>query len=300
MKKLLFILFFVTLIVSCATKEQQLLKAVESENLKQVENLLKEGLDSNLILENGKTPLTLAVEKGKSKMISLLLDFDADVYKKDKLNETPITEAIKLQKIKLVKLLCKECKKDSFPKLSFDFLSKLNNKEILSLLKEKKIDFDIKNKNGESLIMYAAKNNNIKLVEFLANDKEKRIYEKDENGKTIFDVLDKKSELYNKLTIIKNTWPKVGTVAYVILRANGYYIPGKVRVTKRVSKNKIYFRLLDKSFILSQFYRFRKLGSFYHGKTYSAPEKYFFKNYDRANTAGYKRFKLEEGRKIFY
>ncbi|NOR87071.1 MAG: hypothetical protein GQ527_05630 [Bacteroidales bacterium] len=170
----------------------------------------------------------------------------------------------------------------------------------MTFLDGKEVDFDIKNENGTSLLIHAGKKDNINLAEFLALNKEKRIYEKDKEGKTIFDYLNIESDLYKELAIIKNTWPKVGTVAYVVLKANSYYVPGKVKVTKRVSKDNIKFILLENSFILSDFHRYSEKGSFYYGKTYSAPEKYFFSSKKKALKAGYKTFKLDQGRKIFY
>ncbi|WP_370274077.1 ankyrin repeat domain-containing protein [Wolbachia endosymbiont of Phyllotreta cruciferae] len=59
-------------------------------NLKEVENLLREGADVNVKNDKGKTPLHFAAESGYQQVVQALLDKGANVNAKDKDGKTPL------------------------------------------------------------------------------------------------------------------------------------------------------------------------------------------------------------------
>lgn len=58
--------------------------------------LLNQGVNPNETLEDGTTPLMLAIESRYTEMVALLLRFGANVKQKDSLGETALNKAAKV------------------------------------------------------------------------------------------------------------------------------------------------------------------------------------------------------------
>jgi len=67
-----------------------LIQSVKENNLKDVNRLIREGVDVNAVDEYGYTALWWAANRGHVECATALLDAKAVVYKADKYGETPL------------------------------------------------------------------------------------------------------------------------------------------------------------------------------------------------------------------
>jgi hypothetical protein len=83
----------------------QLIEAVKTENLAQVRELIKAGVDVNQQDEQGWTPLNWAAGKGNLPLVSLLVEQGADVFKVGRDLRTPYMIALAAGHAEVVKFL---------------------------------------------------------------------------------------------------------------------------------------------------------------------------------------------------
>ncbi len=92
--------------------------AIENNNTKLTELLIKNGADINTKDNSGKTPLHYAIENNNTKLTELLIKNGADINTKDNSGKTPLHYAIENNNTELTELLIKNGadlnKKDNF------------------------------------------------------------------------------------------------------------------------------------------------------------------------------------------
>ena len=67
--------------------------------------LLKKGANPNIIFNKTKTPLNFAIEVNEANLVNLLLEYKADVNKKDLNGITPLSLALKIKNDQIINKL---------------------------------------------------------------------------------------------------------------------------------------------------------------------------------------------------
>ena len=88
-----------------AQEKANLLSAVQSVNMKQVQQLLDEGADPNIFNRAGETPLMLAAKTGNETLIKLLLENDARPEHLSGLGDTALHYSVRMGRLGVSKVL---------------------------------------------------------------------------------------------------------------------------------------------------------------------------------------------------
>jgi len=134
--------------------QELLFKAIETGNLKLVEEWLNRGAEVNSPNTNGRTPLIFAAYLRHQKIVELLLDRGASIDHKDSHGDTTLMYAMLTGRLDIIKLLL-----------------------------DRKANVDQKNKNGVTALMLAAHKSHENVVELLL-DRKANINHKDSSGAT--------------------------------------------------------------------------------------------------------------------
>jgi len=155
--------------------------AAKKGNKEIVEFLLSMGADKEAKENQGKTPLHVAIEKGQKEIVELLLSKGADIKAKENQGKTPLHVAIdKGDKEIVALLLSKGAKSDLqdielIQKITHTLFGKscatindtYDNIGALDFFLERGVNIDTKNKNNETTLDLAAKNNKNEMVKYL-------------------------------------------------------------------------------------------------------------------------------------
>lgn len=90
---------------SAGTATEQFVLALETNNPRKVEALLRQGANPNILLSDGSTPLTYSITRNNASVVDVLLRSGSDPDKIDKNGETPIILALKNKNDPLVRML---------------------------------------------------------------------------------------------------------------------------------------------------------------------------------------------------
>lgn len=90
---------------SAGTVGEQFVDAVEANNPRHAETLLRQGANPNVLLSDGSTPLTYSIVRNNASLVDVLLRNGSDPDKIDKNGETPIILALKNRNDPLVRML---------------------------------------------------------------------------------------------------------------------------------------------------------------------------------------------------
>lgn len=90
---------------SAGTIGEQFVDAVEANNSRNAETLLRQGANPNVLLNDGSTPLTYSIVRNNASVVDVLLRNGSDPDKIDKNGETPIILALKNKNDPLVRML---------------------------------------------------------------------------------------------------------------------------------------------------------------------------------------------------
>jgi ankyrin repeat protein len=144
------------LVSSCQKKSEDLLfDYIESNDVKNVEKLIKDGVDINY-LRKGNFPLTLAAKKGNLPIVKLLIKNGARIQSTEH-GMTPLRGAVYSDNI-----------------------------EIMNYLIEHGANVNYKNQHGESILMTAAKGGNLKIIKLLLKHGAKVNDKDDDNASALF------------------------------------------------------------------------------------------------------------------
>lgn len=89
--------------------DEELIKAVQNDDVKAVGALVRKGADVNVQNEYGQTPLHMTIFKGARNLFETLLLLGADVNQKDCFGVPPLHRAIRLNRLKMMRrLLCED------------------------------------------------------------------------------------------------------------------------------------------------------------------------------------------------
>jgi ankyrin repeat protein len=90
---------------SAGTIGEQFITAIEINNPRTAETLLRQGANPNVQLSDGSTPLTYSITRNNASLVDVLLRAGADPEKTDKNGETPLFLALKNKNDPLVRML---------------------------------------------------------------------------------------------------------------------------------------------------------------------------------------------------
>lgn len=143
--------------------EKQFTEFVRLGNAEAVELLLEAGMNANLLGEDGKYMLHLALERGHVEVALKLLSHGANVHARDKQERTPLMYAVQLGNMRLVELL----------------LARTTSTNAVDV-------------NGRTVLMYAASSGNVSMVQSILQ-KGAAVNWKDKSGRTaLFSAIEAK------------------------------------------------------------------------------------------------------------
>nr|QBK87204.1 MAG: ankyrin repeat protein [Marseillevirus LCMAC201] len=187
---------------------EDLIKAVKSNNLELVEKLLVEGANVDIQNTRGETALMLAAHSGHAPIVELLLNKNAKVDIKDTGGITALMYAANNGHAPIVKLLLNKNAqvdiKDTNKMTALMYAANNRNTLIVKLLLNKNAQVDIKDTNKMTALMYAAQSGNTRIVKLLLN-KNAQVDIQNTSGWTALDL----AKQYNYTNIIKLLKPKL-------------------------------------------------------------------------------------------
>jgi len=130
-------------------KENYIFVTIDNENVKEIEYLIKSGININNVNPFGDSPLNYAIYKGNVDIINILLDFGNRIFL-NKLNSRGETSIITIIKSKIFKDKDKE--------------------RLIERLIEEGMDVNLVDRDGNSALMYAIYYGNLSLVKLLINN----------------------------------------------------------------------------------------------------------------------------------
>lgn len=157
-------------------------------NEKITEKLIKLGTNLEVKTANGYSPLLLALNNDQYNVAKLLINHGANVNSSSSDGWTPLKEIIYKDNLDLLNIILKKDTKINIKDTVFPSIAAYNNSyKILNYLIKNKIDVNLKNSDGESLLMLAAKNNSKDTAKLLIqNGANKR--DKNYNNQGILEV----------------------------------------------------------------------------------------------------------------
>jgi ankyrin repeat protein len=170
MKKLVSVLLFAALIVSChigaqapaKSLDDQLKTAVtdsgtDGDNAEIVRSLLDRGGHIELALDYGRTPLIAASDKNLPKIARLLVERGANIEARDKSEATPLMWAVISNRADTVRMLLDHgANVNARSKNGNTALLEIRSAQVAKLLLERGARADDKNLNGRTALMQAA------------------------------------------------------------------------------------------------------------------------------------------------
>ena len=159
---------------------ESLLKAVKSNNVQDVKEILASGININDMSKNSQTALHLAAGLGHDQIAKLLISNGAKIYTKDNSGFTPLHYAVWFNQLKIVKLLIE--KRANINEVTpLDLAVKKSLDDIVKLLISHGADTSMKDFDGNSLLHLAVKDQKISIVKTLV-EAEKCLHEKNLHG----------------------------------------------------------------------------------------------------------------------
>lgn len=91
----------------CSLKDKRLLSAIASGNLLKVKKLIQQGVDVNRVdmANDVFTPLMLAIDIGRTDIVKLLVNADANLHDSTYIEDSPLGLAATKGNLEIVKLL---------------------------------------------------------------------------------------------------------------------------------------------------------------------------------------------------
>lgn len=253
----LFVLFF----YSCNNDPiETLQEGIETQDLEKIKRALNDIPDGNILLQDGNTALTKAIEKDNIEMVQVLLDKGAEINPTNR--NVPICSATSADMIEF--LIKKGASVNAQDSLGNSILHGSTSSKITKILLEQKADVNQQNKEGETPLMkIAAAGNKDLFTLLLEHGADTEI--KDKKGKTAINQILPSSDLATywqekqerkaleaekkkqaevekrKKLALKNAFPTKGKIGYIC----NYGTDCQVLI-KEVAGGKVKIEVLEK------------------------------------------------------
>jgi ankyrin repeat protein len=238
MRKAIFLILFLIILVSCKTLNKSnisddknnyklLFSSCKKGDFNIVKNLIIQGIDINhkeAIDEiSDGTPLILCSMIGEDSIAELLLENGADVNIKNNLKETPLMLVSLSGSIKITELLLKNNAKineqNQAGQTALIFAVSNKRKEIVEKLVKNKCDVNIKDNSGCSALMYAVSYNLMDNVKLLVENNAD-VNAQDKKGKKVLQFVNYWNfGTENNINIVINNTDSVTSINYDIKNA---------------------------------------------------------------------------------
>lgn len=144
----------------------QLMQAAQNNDLKKMEDLIKQGANVNSADDKGRTPLMYAAEAGSQQAVERLVkNHHANVNAKDENDQTALMKSAIMGKNDGVKFLLDNKAKideyDRFGRTALSYSARANHTDVLKTLLHKNADPNIRDEDGRSPLMDAATKGNL-------------------------------------------------------------------------------------------------------------------------------------------
>lgn len=150
----------------------RLIKAVQSDSIKEVEALHKQGADLHFLNAQGLLPLNIAVEKNRPDMIKTLVDLGADLYRANAHGMTSVDIAIEKKEAKLLNTLIRLganlTRANTQKQTPLDKAIEEDDLQLLNILVELGVDLHRVNTKGITPLEQASHKGSSKLIEAIA------------------------------------------------------------------------------------------------------------------------------------
>jgi len=161
---------------SAYTKADELLNAIESKNVTQVDSLIRYGVDPNLNVKlYNTTPLMHAVDTSSIEVIETLIKHGSKVDVSDNSGTTPLIYSIKTNKQKIASLLIKKSRninmKDSEGSSALHYAAKRGNEVLFKQLVQNGGNLKEVDASGNNALFYAIAGRNKRIINNLIDMK---------------------------------------------------------------------------------------------------------------------------------
>jgi ankyrin repeat protein len=224
--KLLVLVGLLVVAASCSSPEKKLMKAIESKNLVEVEELIKTGsVDVNNLLPNNKYPIIMAIDANNYMLTELLINWGAFV---DGYGDTiPVFHAVNQKDKRIIDvLLSNKAEINAINSENQNLLFSSKDGEFTKALIKKGLNVNQQDSLGNTPLIVAINNENIEVIQALLTNYKTSVHLKNVEGKSPFDLA-KEKELTEIIDILKKAdyyrkWPKKGDIVYFLNGSKRY------------------------------------------------------------------------------
>jgi ankyrin repeat protein len=216
--KLLVLAGLLVVVASCSSPEKKLMKAIESKNLVEVEELIKTGsVDVNNLLPNNEYPLIMAIDGNNYMLTELLINWGAFV---DGYGDIiPVFHAVNQKDKRIIDvLLSNKAEINAINSKNQNLLFSCKDGEFIKALIKKGLNVNQQDSLGNTPLIVAINNGNVEVIQALLNNYKTKVHLKNVEGKSPFDLAKEKelTEILDMLTKADNyrKWPKKGDIVY--------------------------------------------------------------------------------------
>ncbi len=170
-------------------KSDELLKAIETDNVILVNRLVRYGADPNMdIKKHDTTPLFHAVATSSPKVVEDLIKFGSEVDIADSSGTTPLIYSIKTNKKKIASLLIKKSRninmKDKNGLTALHYAAKKGNEDIFAQIMSKGANVSAVDKSGNNVLLHAMEGRNKRIINNLIDSQKIDLAHKNNSGET--------------------------------------------------------------------------------------------------------------------
>lgn len=185
--------FAISTHTSAFTKADQLLNAIETQNVSLVDSLVRYGVDPNLNVElYNTTPLMHAVDTSSVEVVENLIKHGSIVDVADNTGTTPLIYSIKTNKQKIASLLIKKSRNinmtDNKGASALHYAAKKGNEALFKQIMTRGADLKAVDSSGNNALFHALVGRNKRIINNLIDTKQLDLAHANKAGETAYKV----------------------------------------------------------------------------------------------------------------